>query len=301
MAAGIVGVKKPVEWLIGVSGYPFKFLINTNTFTYISDLSTGYDCMGKYITGAGLVPTFYTFDINMSPGTGNMIRKEIVGNIDKSAPSIISLSETNDQWGIITGYKDYGLNFLCRLPSDSNYFFSVVKAIPSTTITVRKKKEQPSMRSQVKDILKQLLLLQGQTNFSEYLSGDSALELWINKCLYYSNKNIMPPLAFAQQNQLLWIALRDNLRKTYKLLDIVMETAPEIDVPLSKARGLYLEAVNELNITYADDVVLKDENKVIYPIDWKGEKSRKQIQALEKVRNSINEASQHVETAVKQL
>ena len=40
---------------------------------------------------------------------------------------------------------------------------------------------------------------------------------------------------------------------------------------------------------------------MIYPIDWNGEKSGKQIQALEKVRNLINEASQHVETAVKQL
>jgi len=301
MASGIVGVKKPVEWLIGVSGYPFKFLIDSNTFNYVSDLSTGYDCMEKYIIGAGLVPTFYTFDINMSPETGNMIRKKIVENIDDSAPAIISLSATNDQWGIITGYKDYGLNFLCRLPSDSNYYFSVIQAIPSTTITVRRKKDQPSMRSQVKDILRQIILLQGQTNFSEYLSGDLALELWINKCRNYSNKNIMPTLEFAQQNQLLWIALRDNLRKTYKILDIAMETMPLIDVPLSKARSLYLAAVDELNLTYADDIVLKDKNDVIYPVDWNGEKSKKQIQVLEKVRNLINEANNHVETAVKQL
>jgi len=301
LAAEILDIKRPAEWFIGVSGYSFKFLINSNTFTYVSDISTGYDCMEKYITGAGLVPTFYTFDINMSPETGNMIRKKIVENIDKSAPSIISVSGTSNQWGIVTGYKDYGLNLLCRLPADSNYFFSAVREIPDTTIIIRKKKTQPAMRSQVKNILNQLLLLHGQTNFSEYLSGDSAISLWIDKCRYYSNRNVMPSLHFAQQNQILWLALRDNLRKTYRVLDIAMTVMPELVVPLNEARGLYVKAVDELNITYADDDVLKTKRGVIYPLDWNGEKSGKQIQTLEKVRNLINEASNHVKLAAKQL
>jgi len=301
LAAEILDIKKPALWFLGVSGYSFKFLINSNTFTYVSDISTGYDCMKKYITGAGLVPTFYTFDINMSPETGNLIRKEIVENIDKAAPSIISVSGTSNQWGIITGYKDYGLSFLCRQPADSNYFLSTVHKIPDTTIIIRKKKEQPTMRSQVKDILKQLLLLHGQTNFSEYLSGDSAINLWIDKCRIYSNRNVMPPLPFAQQNQILWLALRDNLRKTYRVLDIAMTAMPELVVPLNEARSLYVKAVDELNIAYADDDVLKTKRGVIYPIDWNGEKSRKQIKALEKVRNLINEASNHIKLAVKQL
>ncbi len=301
LAAEILDIKRPTEWFLGVSGYPFKFLINSNTFTYVSGLSTGYDCTERYITGAGLVPTFYTFDINMSPGTGNMIRKEIVENIDKAAPSIISISGTSNQWGIVTGYKDYGLSFLCRQPADSNYFFSSVNEIPDTTIVIRKKKEQPAMRSQVKDILKQLLLLHGQTNFSEYLSGNSAINLWIDKCRAYSNRNVMPPLHFAQQNRILWLALRDNLRKTYRVLDIAMTVTPELVVPLNEARSLYVKAVDELNITYADDDVLKTKRGVIYPLDWNGEKSRKQIKALEKVRNLINEASVHVKLAAKQL
>jgi len=301
LAAEILDIKRPAEWFMGVSGYPFKFLINSNSFTYVSDLSIGYDCMERYITGTGLVPTFYTFDINMSPETGNMIRKKIVENIDKSAPSIISVSGKSNQWGILTGYKDYGLSFLCRQPADSNYFFSVVREIPDTTIVIRKKKEQPAMRSQVKDILKQLLLLHGQTNFSVYLSGDSAIVLWLGKCRDYSNNNIMPSLHFAQQNNLLWLALRDNLRKTYRVLDIAMAITPEIVVPLNEARGLYLKAVDELNITYADNVVLKTKRGVIYPLDWNGEKSREQIQALEKVRKLINEASNHVKLALKQL
>jgi hypothetical protein len=143
--------------------------------------------------------------------------------------------------------------------------------------------------------------LHGQTNFSEYLSGDSAIDLWLGKCRDYSNNNIMPSLHFAQQNNLLWLALRDNLRKTYRVLDIAMAITPEIVVPLNEARGLYLKAVDELNITYADDVVLKTKRGVIYPLDWNGEKSRKQIQALEKVRSLINEASNHVKLALKQL
>ena len=301
LVAEILDIKRPAEWFMGVSGYPFKFLINSNTFTYVSDLSTGYDCMGRYITGAGLVPTFYSFDINMSPETGNIIRKSIVENIDKAAPSIISVPGTNNQWGIVTGYKDYGLRFLCRLPADSNYFFSVVDTIPDTTIIIRKQKKLPSMRSQVKDILSQLLLLHGQTNFSEYVSGDSAINLWINKCKYYSSNNIMPTLEFAQQNNLMWISLRDNLRKTYRILDIAMTISPNLVVPLNEARGLYLKAVDELNITYADGVVLKRKKGVIYPVDWNGEKSREQIQALEKVRNLINEASNHIKIAIKQL
>jgi len=301
MAAEMLDAKKPVEWLMGVSGYSFKFLIDSNTFTYASGLSTGYDCMEKYISGAGLIPTFYAFDSNMSPETGNMIRKEIVENIDRSAPSIISVPGESNQWGIVTGYKNYGLSFLCRLPSDSNYFFSSVSEIPNMTIKIRKKKKQPKTRSQVKEILKRLLLLHGRTNFYQYLSGESAIDLWIGKCKNYSKKNVMPPLNFAQQDQILWFALRDNLRRTYRVLDIVMAVTPDLVVPLSVARGLYLQAVDELNLTYADDVVLKVKKGVIYPIDWFGPKSQKQIHALEKVRTLINEADGHIRTAVKQL
>ena len=301
IAAEILGIKMPVEWLIGVSGSSFKFLIDSNTFTYVSDLSTGYDCMKRYLTAAGLVPIFYTFDSGMSVDAGNMIRREIVENIDRLAPSIISATDISNQWGIVTGYKDYGLSFLCRLPTDSNYFFSVINTIPNTTIIIRKKKGQPDMHSQVKDALKQLLLLHGQTNFSKYLSGSSALNLWINKCRHYSDRNIMPTLEFAQQNQLLWIALRDNLRKSYRFLDMTMTVAPEVNIPLNEARGLYLKGVDLMNLAYADGFVLEKKEDVIYPIDWIGEKSKKQIQTLEKVENIINEASQHIKLAVKQL
>ena len=301
MASEILGIKMPVEWLIGVSGSSFKFLIDSNTFVYVSDLSTGYDCMKRYFTAAGLVPVFYTFDSGMSADTGNMIRKEIVDNINRSAPSIISATDISNQWGIVTGYKDYGLSFLCRLPTDSNYYFSVVRTIPNTTITIRKKKDQPDMHSQVKGALKQLLLLHGQTNFSKYSSGSAALDLWINKCRDYSDNNFMPTLEFAHQNHLLWIALRDNLRKSYRFLDMTMTVAPELVAPLNQARGLYLNAVDLMNLAYADGFVLEKKEDVIYPIDWLGEKSKNQIQTLEEVEKIINEASQHIKLAVKQL
>ncbi|RLD10453.1 MAG: hypothetical protein DRI44_06070 [Chlamydiae bacterium] len=301
MAAEILGINTSVEWLIALSGSPFKFLIDSNTFTYVSDLSTGYDCMERYLTAAGLVPVFYTFSNGMSSDTGNMIRKEIVESIDRSAPSIISAPDISNEWGIITGYKDYGLSFLCRLPTDSNYFFSVMRTIPDITITIRRKKTLPKIHSQIKGALKQLILLHSQTNFSKYLSGNSALRLWINKCLYYSNGKIMPSLEFAQKNQLLWIALRDNLRKSYRFLDMIMNVTPELVVPLSQARRLYLQAVDLLNLTYADGFVLKKKEGVIYPIDWSTEKSKKQIETLEKVEKLIDEANPHLEFAVKQL
>lgn len=301
MASEILDIKMPVEWLIWVSGSSFKFLIDSNTFVYVSDLSTGYDCMKRYLTAAGLVPAFYTFSYGMSVDAGNMIRKEIVDNIDRSAPVIISATDISNQWGIVTGYKDYGSSLLCRLPTDSNYYFSVIQAIPKTTIIIRKRKEQPDMHSQVKGALEQLILLHGQTNFSEYLSGSTALNLWINKCRYYSDNNYMPELEFAYQNQLLWIALRDNLRKSYKFSDMAMMVAPELVAPLNQARGLYLKAVDLMNLAYADGYVLERKEVVIYPIDWLGEKSKKQIQTLEEVEKIINEASQHIKLAVKQL
>ncbi len=301
IASEILDIKTPAEWLIGVSGSSFKFLIDSNTFVYVSDLSTGYDCMKRYLTAAGLVPVFYTFDSGMSADTGNMIRKEIVDNIDRSAPSIISATDISNQWGIVTGYKDYGLSFLCRLPTDSNYYFSVVRTIPNTTITIRRRKVQPDMHSQVKGALKQLLLLHGQTNFSEYLSGSAALNLWINKCRYYSDNNYMPELEFAHQNKLLWIALRDNLRQSYKFLDMTMTVAPELVAPLNQARGLYLNAVDLMNLAYADGFVLEIKKDVIHPIDWLGEKSKKQVQTLEEVEKIMNEASQHIKLAIKQL
>jgi len=301
LAAGILGHSAPVKWLIGVSGYPFKFLIESNSFTYVSDLSTGYDSMKRYLNAAGLVPVFYTFGNEISSSAENEVRKEIIKTIDTSAPVIISVPGSENQWGIITGYKDHGSRFYCRLPLDSNYFFSAVSKIPRYTITLKKKKEKPSMHSQTKGALNQMLLLHSQTNFSNYSSGISALNLWIDKCSYYSDGNFMPPLDFARQNQLLWIALRDNLRSTYRFLDIIITVAPELTAPINEARNLYLESVNLMNLTYEDGDVLKKKDGVVYPIDWLGKKSKKQIQTLGKVKDKINTANEHIRLAIKQL
>ena len=104
IAAQMLGIERPVEWLEGVSGYCFRFLIDTNTFTLVTDISDGYDCMESYLRSEGLVPAFNSFDIEMPAAAESMIRKDIIETINKHAPIIISAPGTTGKWGVITGY-----------------------------------------------------------------------------------------------------------------------------------------------------------------------------------------------------
>jgi len=301
MAAEMLGVEKPVAWLKGVSGYSLRFLIDTNSFTFITDISDGYDCMERYIRAAGLIPIFNSFDVAMPVAAENLIRKEIIDSIDKSAPVIISAPGTTGKWGVITGYTDYGMKFLCRLPYDTNYFFSEIQEIPDITISLRKNKNAPTTRSQVKSALRQLVLLSINTNFSEFASGAAAINLWIDKCYFYAKNKQMPSLHFAEQNEILWLGLRDKLRNSYNFLDLLAEAAPQAEAPMTAARNLYVKAVELMNFTYADGNVLKEKNGTVFPKDWHINGSVKQMETLEKVKKLIDESNSHIILALKQL
>ena len=300
IAAQMLGIEKKVEWLKGVSGLSFRFLIDTNTFTLVTDIADGYDCMESYLRGAGLVPTFNSFDIEMPVAAESMIRKDIIETINKRAPIIISAPGTTGKWGIITGYEDYGLKFLCRLPYDTNYFFSKIEETPDFSICLRRLKNIPTERSQVKTALQKIIFLSAKTNFSEYVSGEEAINYWIGKCAYYSTNQTTPPAEFAKKNEELWLELRNRLKSTYRFLDIAISIIPEIAPPLTVARNTYVNAVDLMNITYADKNILRIKNDNIYPSDWsKG--LRTQIDVLNKVNKIIEDANLNIKNALKQI
>ena len=299
LAAEIAGISKRVEWIAGISGFPFRFLIETNLFVGTADFFTGYDCSTKAFNAAGLKPIYYISDGTYPDSVKNMIRKAIVNSINSEIPVVIRDPASDDEWGLIVGYKNYGLSFMCRLPGDSNSNLSTVYAIPKTSVTFYKSFIKTDRRAQIKNALKQLLLLHSNTNFNSYVSGTAALDYWINECEYYSKRGIMPPLDFADQNYKLWISLRDNLRSTYRFLDLVMFYVPELTAPLNEARSSYLNAVDLLNDAVATGRVLKNESGTYEPLDWMGVKDKQQINTLKQVKILIENTNEHISFALK--
>ena len=156
------------------------------------------------------------------------------------------------------------------------------------------------MKSQVTFALNQLLLLSESTNFSEFVSGSAAIDYWIRQCDYYRKNNIEPDIAFAEKNEMLWLSLRDKLRNTYKFLDLVIVQAPEIAPPLTVARNTYVQAVEQMNFTYADGNILRVKNGKILPENWKTIGIIKQIETLKKIESLIHDANLNIKTALKQ-
>ncbi len=301
LAAQAVGVEELPEWLKGSCGVAFRFLIETNAFSVPDGITQGFDCGEALIQAIGFTPVYYSCNMAAPTSVRDMVRREMVASLDAGLPLIVSESATTGRWGLVVGYDDFGRDFICRMPSDTNAPLRVIQEVPRRVIALGERRPALDTKTQVRGVLRRLVALSEKTNLASYASGRAAIDFWIERCKPYARRALLPTHHFARQNEALWLALRDSRRDTYRYLDAVMRRMPKLAAPLDQARTIYVKQVNMLNHALADGLVLGVKDGVALPMGWSPGKCKKQIDVLKRLNKMDEAALSHVRFALEQL
>lgn len=296
IAGQVAGIEIPPAWLKFCSGIPFKFLINRKTFMPPKDNLQGIDSSEPLFEALGYDYVKYFCGEKDSEDAGGFIKQAIKKTIERGYPLIVY--QTNG-WGILAGYS--GDNFLCRFPGDSDSRFSYTDNIPEVIFEFGEKQKEFQNREKVKRALSRIIEMNEKTNAGEFVSGTAGLQFWIDKCSYYLDNKIYPPVEFAEANYKLWTKLLKNRREAYQSMDFIGSLFPELTIPFGFIRKNYLEEVNILKCGLADGIVLNYKNGKFTKKNWLPEKAKEQIEALEKIKSFEEDNLLHFKIAFKQM
>ena len=139
------------------------------------------------------------------------------------------------------------------------------------------------------------------TNAGNFVSGSAGIQYWIDNCKFYSDNKIYPAGDFATANYALWTKLLRDRRDAYRSIDYIIRKVPELSIVLGFVRKNYLEQVNLLKCGLADGIVLNFKKGIYTKQNWLPENAKKQIAALEKIKELEEENLLHIKIALKQM
>jgi len=166
------------EYLMGVSGAAFKFHFHLPQWCPSSaDATCGFDCTQPALEALGY--SYRSLFAEAGSPEAEQLRAAVVESIDRGTPVVaIDLIEVPD-WGVITGYRGSGSEFLCRTYYDESAEYSLAKKQPWGLVIIDAKGERPARRDSVANSLQIAVGLAHTESFGDYASGFAAFERWI--------------------------------------------------------------------------------------------------------------------------
>ena len=172
-----LGMNVSYPYLMGVSGMAFRIHFHREWCPSSNDATVGFNCGERGLRVLGLR---YRVLVGDEPAMVEEERKAIVESINKGVPVLgIELSKAPD-WGVITGYREWGRVLLCRTYWDEGEEYSIAEKWPWAIVVF---KEPFTMERRDGELLVRTFKLASTLwrtrMYDEYYSGRAAYMKWI--------------------------------------------------------------------------------------------------------------------------
>jgi hypothetical protein len=301
MAAQVMKLVVLPQWLKGLSGHPFKFMMDTNSYIIESDLPGEIDLSHAFFSAARYRPGEYVLNGKESQRTLDVIRREIVKAINRREPILgYNIAGTN-AWGLIVGYDAHGELLLSRSPSDTGLAFNITYTLPERLMFFSDKLPVRSNRAWLKTVFTNALVMYEHSSKPPYLAGLALLKDWERQLRFYDELLILPPVDFARANHALWLDLHHKRRTAYQFIELAARKIPDVQFPLKRLYNIYIQEATILNNALKDNLIIGEKDGIITPHGIKPVVLGTQADLLKKIITLEEEAAEEIREVIKEL
>lgn len=181
LAAALRAMDEEVTYdeLMGLSGAAFRLQFHQPNWDNSSaDVLTGFDHAGAALAALGYRAEWYRVDEDDAAGVRNA-RGAIMRSIDQGHPVVAQKLRVAMDWGVITGYREEGKEFLGRTYWDQTEEYARADNWPWRVLIFGNRVGVPDRAEAILRSLEIAVELATTSRFGDYASGFAAYERWV--------------------------------------------------------------------------------------------------------------------------